>query len=76
MQNYDSQNNILEISDKSINNNTELHGKIVSFDMILEDVIKKINEIDECKFKKTKYTLETIWSTNIFESVTEAYIIY
>ena len=76
IQKYDRQKNILEISDKSINNNTELHGKIVIFDMTLDDVIKKINEIDECKFKKTKYTLETIWPTDIFKSVSEAYIIY
>ena len=41
-----------------------------------EDIITKINEIDKCKFKKTKYTLETIWPTNIFDSVYEAYIIY
>jgi hypothetical protein len=76
IQNYDSQNNILEISDKSINNTTVLHGKIVIFDMTLEDVIKKINEIDECKFKKTKYTLETIWPNDVFGLVTNAYIIY
>ena len=76
IQNYDSQNNILEISDKSINNNTVLHGKIVIFDMTLEDVIKQINEIEDCKFKKPKYTLETIWPNDVFGSVTHAYIIY
>jgi len=76
IQNYDSQNNILEISDVSINNNTVLHGKIVIFDMTLDDVITKINEIEECKFKNTKYTLETIWPNDVFGSVTNAYIIY
>jgi hypothetical protein len=76
MQKYDRQKNILEISDKSINNNTKLNGKIVIFDMTLDDVIKKINEIYEYKIKKTKYTLETIWTTNIFDSVSQAYIIY
>jgi hypothetical protein len=58
---YDSSKNILEISDDSINNKTLLHGKIVNFNMKMEDIVSKINEIQECKFKnKTKYTMETI----------------
>jgi hypothetical protein len=76
IQNYDRQRNILEISDKSINNNTLLHGKIVIFDMTLEDVIKQINEIDECKLKNAKYKLETIWPDDVFGSVVKAYIVY
>ena len=53
---YDNVNNILEISDKSINNNILLHGKIVNFNMNLEDIIIKINEMEECRFKnKLKY---------------------
>ena len=47
---YDNINNILEISDNSINNMNILHGKIVSFNMNIEDIIIKINEIEECKF--------------------------
>jgi hypothetical protein len=76
IQNYDKQNNILEISNKSIDNNTVLHGKIVIFDMTLEDALNQINKIEECKFKHTKYTLETIWPNDVFGSVTNAYIIY
>ena len=58
---YDSCNNILEISEDSINNKTLLHGKIVHFNMKMEDIVSKINEIQECKFKnKTKYTMEPI----------------
>ena len=76
IQNYDIENNILDICDNSINNNVILHGKIVIFDMTLDDVIKQISEIEECKFQKIKYTLETIWPTNVFELASKAYIIY
>ena len=48
MKNYDSENNILEISGKSANNDKLLYGKIVSFHMPLEDIVNKINEIEDC----------------------------
>jgi hypothetical protein len=79
IQNYDSEKKILEISDKSINNNTVLHGKIVIFDTTLDDVIKQINQINEiekCNFEHTKCTLETIWPNDVFGIVSTAYIIY
>jgi hypothetical protein len=77
IQNYDMENNILEISDNSLNNNQLLYGKIVNFDMKIEDIIKKINEIDECKLEnKIKYTLETIWTNSKLGGTYEAYIIY
>ena len=45
--------------------------------MKLDDIIKKINEIDECKFKnKIKYTLEEIWVSKTFGGTYKAYIIY
>ena len=46
--------------------------------MKLEEVMNKINEIDECKFKnKTTYTVETIWVSKIINGgVYKAYIIY
>ena len=67
IQNYDSENNLLEISDKSLNNNKILYGKIVDFNMKIDDIIKKINEIDECKLEnKIKYTLEEIWTNKTF----------
>ena len=64
---YDDENNILEISNQPINNNKVLHGKLVHFNMKLEEVIEKINGIEECHFsnKKTKYTLNTIWVNNM-----------
>ena len=63
IQNYDSENNLLKISDKSLNNNNILYGKIVDFNMKFDDIIKKINEIDECKLEnKIKYTVEEIWT--------------
>jgi len=90
--NYDRENNILEINNKSHNNkshnnkspnnkspnNKVLYGKIVNFNtMKLEDVIKKINEIEECKIEnKTKYNLETIWTNKTFGGTYKAYIIY
>ena len=76
IKNYDSENNLLEIDDTSLNNKL-LYGKIVDFNMKLEDVIKKINEIDECKFKnKIIYTLEQIWTNKVFGGTYKAYIIY
>ena len=78
IQNYDSENNILEICDKkSLNNNKLLYGKIVDFDMKLVDVIKKINEIEDLKLEnKIKYTLEEIWTNKTFGGTYKAYIIY
>jgi len=74
---YDIENNMLEISDKSSNNNTLLYGKIVNFNMTIYDIIKKINEIDECKLEnKIKYSLEQIWTNKTFGGTYKAYIIY
>jgi hypothetical protein len=75
--NYNSLNNILEISDKSINNNILLHGKIINFNMKIEDIMIKINEIEECRFKnKIKYTMDTIWANKKYGGVCKTYIIY
>jgi formyltetrahydrofolate synthetase len=78
IQNYDIKNNLLDFIDKSSKNNEILYGKIVNFNMKLDDIIKKINEIDECKLEnKIKYTLEEIWVNPTFEETKhKAYIIY
>ena len=77
IQNYDYENNILEISEDPINNNTILYGKIVNFDMKLDDVIIKINKIDECKNNnKTKYILDNIFTYNTSKDICKAYVIY
>ena len=77
IQNYDSENNFLEISDTSINNDKILYGKIVDFNMKFDDIIKKLNEIEECKIEnKTKYMLKTIWTNKISGGTYKAYIIY
>ena len=77
IENYDIDNNILEISNKSLNNNKLLYGKIVDFNMKIDDIIKKINEIEECKLEnKTNYTLETIWTNKTYGCTYKAYIIY
>ena len=77
IKNYDIENNLLEISDKTANNNKILYGKIVNFNMSLNDIIIKINEIEECKIKnKIKYILETIWANKIFGGMYKSYIIY
>jgi len=50
-----------------MNNNKLLYGKIVKFIMNLDDIIKKINEIEECRIEnRTKYTLTTIWTNKTF----------
>ena len=78
IQSYDSENNILEISDKIVNNNTLLCGKIVKFKMNLADVLQKIDDIDECKFKnkKSKYNINTIWTNKKTGGCCKAYILY
>ena len=76
IENYDSENDILTISNKNENNNTILYGKIVDFsNMKLQIILEKLSEIEECKFKKQKYTLDTIWANKKFGGVCNAYII-
>lgn len=81
IQDYDKENNILKISDKNENNNnTLLYGKIVNFNMTVEDILEKINDIEDCKFKNKnnieKYTLKTIMAYTINGEVYKVYIIY
>lgn len=57
IEHYDDENNILEISNQPINNNKVLHGKLVHFNMKLEEVIEKINGIQECKFSNKKQNI-------------------
>jgi hypothetical protein len=73
VQKYDKENDIIEISDKLIGNTVLLFGKIVNFDMKIEDVMKKIYSLDEFKFKK--YKLETVWANTIGGQVKRVYII-
>ena len=63
VQKYDNDNDIIEISDNLIGNTVLLFGKIVNFDMKIEDVMKKIHTLDEFKFKK--YTFETVWANTL-----------
>jgi hypothetical protein len=65
-----------EINDNEINDNEILYGKIVDFTLNLEDIIKKINIIEECKTNKTKYTLKKVIGYTMTESTRELYIIY
>ena len=73
---YDGENNILEISDDSLNNNKTLSGKIVTFDMTLDGIIKKINEIEEIKSNNKKDLLTTIWVNKQLGGKCKTYIIY
>jgi hypothetical protein len=75
---YDSENDILEISDKNNDNNLILVGKIIEFNKKLEHIICKINEIDECKLKNIdrKYIMNTIWTNKSSGGINKAYIIY
>jgi hypothetical protein len=73
---YDTENNILEISADSNKNNKILSGKIVNFNMKIEDIIKKINGIDEFIFNNDKYILNKIWANKYFGGIYETYIIY
>jgi len=73
VQKYDKENDIIEISDNLIGNTVLLFGKIVNFDMKIEDVMKKIHTLDEFKFKK--YRFETVWASTIGGQVKRVYII-
>ena len=46
--------------------------------MKIEDIIHKINEIEECKFKTkpVTYNLDTIWVNKKSGGVYKAYIIF
>ena len=63
VQKYDKESNIIEISDNLIGNTVLLFGRILYFDMKIEDVMKKIYALDEFKFKKYKF--ETVWARTI-----------
>ncbi len=73
VQKYDKESDIIEISDNLIGNTVLLFGKIVNFDMKIEDVMKKIHILDEFKFKK--YTFETVWASKTGGQVKRVYII-
>jgi len=67
----------LKIGEKNVNKNTLLKGKIVQFNITLQDVLEKINDIPECKNeKKDKYTVEKVWATRHNGGHSETYIIY
>jgi hypothetical protein len=46
--------------------------------MNINDIIEKINNIEECKFenKSNKYILNTIWATKNTGGIYKTYIIY
>ncbi len=71
------QNNLLESLNEKITNNKFLYGKIVYFNMNLYDVLKRINEINECRNNtKTKYTINTIIANKNIDEKYQTYIIY
>jgi hypothetical protein len=74
---YDKSSSRLEISNCSTNNTTILHGKVVEFNMTIENVLLKINAIKECRFVgRNKYIMSEIVTTNEFGENHKAYIIY
>lgn len=78
IQNYDKEMNVLTINDDITLNDTILHGKIVNFNMKLENILSKIYEMDECKFKNKndRYTLNTISANGQNGDVYRVNIIY
>ena len=75
---YDKENNVLEINGNTSNNNKVLHGKIVNFNMKLEDILNKLNQLEDIRFKNKndKYTLDTIWASKMKGGICKTYIIY
>lgn len=69
--------NYIEISDDASENTIKLNGKIVSFDMKIGFVVKKIHETEAIQsVNKTKYTIKLIAVTNNLGETQEIYIIY
>ena len=75
--NYDNVQNRLEFDRDPSNNSMILHGKIVTFNMKLCDVMNKIHDIRECRFKnRPTYTMETILAYRPNGDICDAYIVY
>ena len=74
VKNYDKETQSLEIGETNQDKNYILYGKIVSFNMKIEDVINKIYEIDENQ--NTKYTLTTIYANTNNKGIYKTYIMY
>ena len=51
---YDKENNSIQFSNEIIHNTVLLHGKVVDFDMTLQEIIEKINTIEEITIWKGK----------------------
>jgi hypothetical protein len=72
---YDKENNLVEISKNEGHNNTLLHGKIVKFNMDINQLTEKITGNEEYRFKKTR--VDTIWASTIKgDNVRIVYILY
>jgi hypothetical protein len=81
---YNAELNILEIGTNNMRKNVLLWGKLVSFNMSLDMVLQKINEIGECKFNgihfeniNRKYQVETVTVVDdVDHNIHDAYIVY
>jgi hypothetical protein len=51
---YDKENNSIQFSNEIIHNTVLLHGKVVDFDMTLQEIVEKINTIEEITLWKEK----------------------
>jgi hypothetical protein len=74
---YSFATNTLEISKNPENNTNVLEGIIVDFDLTITQILEKISQISECKFKnKYTYTFDTIQVNKKSGDIINAYIIY
>lgn len=73
---YDIENNILEIDNKNNENNMLLHGKIAIFNMKIDDLIEKINNITEYKYYLSKDNINFIYANKMSGGVCKTYILY
>ena len=74
---YNKENNLLIISKKESINKQILKGILVQFDITLSEILTKIIELGQIKYKnKQMYNLDTV-DVNIYkDDTTIAYIIY
>jgi hypothetical protein len=61
---YNTENNIIRISQNSSENKSKLYGNLYYLDISLEELVSKLNTFDNIQFKKRdKYYIET---TNVY----------
>lgn len=60
IQYFDSKNNTIVINDDEQKNTNFIFGKLVIFNCTLNEILEKLNKIDNINLKKSKYCVKKI----------------